>query len=443
MKDVPRYKGSVFDILKKVKHSKENLFHAVTQQVGNIARISVLNIRLYLILDDEWIKQICFDKRLKYKKGLKEFEIIIKRGLITNNNYEEWKFDRTAINPLFSEVKLKHYAELMKANCETTFSDWKVFAKENKRFNLDKEMTTLVFKNLLSTLFSDAPIDIAHFSDMVRHALYTLGNHVTSLFKLDWLLPTPSQFKFRKRLKELRNIGDEVVRFCLQSKDPENLVKILADAYAKEGGKIDVMASLRQEALTFLVAGHETTATALSRICVLLSQYPLYAEKLREEITRVLNGRPPTLEDLPSLPYLEAFILEVLRLYPPVPSLLRCLTEDDEINGYFLKKGSYVLIPIRLMNHHRDYWENPEAFIPERFLTKLDDKYNFIYLPFGAGPRVCIGRTFAIMEMVIIVVMMLQKFDLQLASYIWKPDSGSFVIRPDPDIEMYVRERAH
>lgn len=441
MKQVPQYKASKLEVLKKLKSDQEELYRDVNRQVGNIAKISLFNHNIYVIFDKEWVKQICFDKRLKYEKGLKELELIIERGLITTNNYEEWKLDRTALNPLFADEKLKEYAKIMQANIESTISNWKKMTEQNKAINLDHEMTSLVFQNLLSTLFSNAPVDIPHFSDLVRTSLLFLKEQAASLLKLEWRLPTRRGLQLKNKLKKIKNIGDDVVRFCLQSEDEVNLVKILGSAYPKKGDQKGLSLNLRQEVLTFLVAGHETTASTLSRLWIILAQYPLYLEKLREEISKVVNGRPLASEDLSSLRYLRACILETLRLYPPIAVIVRYLNEDDEIDGYSLKKGSHFIIPIKFIHHHKDYWENPEAFLPERFLMKLDDKYNFIYLPFGAGPRMCIGKSFAMMEMMIIAVSLLQEFDFELASYIKHKDSGPIIVRPDSLLEMRVKPR--
>jgi cytochrome P450 len=186
---------------------------------------------------------------------------------------------------------------------------------------------------------------------------------------------------------------------------------------------------LRDEIMTIFLAGHETTANALTWGLYLLSQYPEVEKKYLEEINRVLEGKTPTLEDMRNMPYLTQIIHEVLRLYPPAWILGRTAMEDDFIDGYLVKKGNNILISPYQVHRDKNFWENPNDFIPERFTPeKMKDLHKFVYFPFGGGPRFCIGNNFAMIEMQLIFAMIGQKYKLTL-----QPD---FKVELDPLITL-------
>jgi cytochrome P450 len=167
---------------------------------------------------------------------------------------------------------------------------------------------------------------------------------------------------------------------------------------------------LRNETITFLLAGHETTANALTWTFYLLSRHPDVEGQLREELSHVLSGRAPTLEDLPRLVYLERVVKESMRLYPPIWIIERRVIADDVVGGYRLPAGSAVVIAPYALHRHPAFWERPESFEPARFENRPPEAY----IPFGAGPRYCIGREFATLETQLIIAMVVQGFRLRL-----------------------------
>jgi cytochrome P450 len=189
---------------------------------------------------------------------------------------------------------------------------------------------------------------------------------------------------------------------------------------------------LHDEVMTLVLAGHETTANTLTWTWYLLAQHADVERKLHDELARVLGGRVPTVEDLQSLLYTKMLIEESLRLYPPAWGMSRHAVADDEIRGYRVPAGSEVAVVQYVTHRHPEFWDNPEAFDPERFTPERSaGRPNFAYFPFGGGPRLCIGNTFALMEAQLILAMIAQTYRLRLV-----PDQ---TIEPEPIITLRPR----
>ena len=172
---------------------------------------------------------------------------------------------------------------------------------------------------------------------------------------------------------------------------------------------------LRDEILTFLLAGHETTAVSLSWTWYLLSQHPEVEQKLRQELSQVLGGRAPELEDLPRLPYTDKVVKESMRLYPPAWSLARTVAKEVELGGYRLPVGANVVMSPWILHRDPRFFEQPEQFNPDRWTAKAIQRLpRFAYFPFGGGPRLCIGASFAMMEASLLLAAIAQRFQLRL-----------------------------
>ena len=197
-----------------------------------------------------------------------------------------------------------------------------------------------------------------------------------------------------------------------------------------------------EELLTLTLAGHETTANALAFTFYLLSSHPDIARRASDEVATVLCGREPGLEDLPKMPFTKAVIEEALRLYPPAWVVERIALEADEVNGYQIPKGGIVGVSPYLMHRNPRYFENPEGFDPERWLVPDPSRPKLAYMPFGGGPRTCIGNAFAMMELQIIVPMLLQRFQLSLVPGFKLELEPSVTLRPAKGIWMNARQAA-
>jgi cytochrome P450 len=235
-------------------------------------------------------------------------------------------------------------------------------------------------------------------------------------------IPTPHNRAFVRSLHELNDIIYGLIRErraatgVPQTARPHDLLQLLLDARDPETGAAVGDKQLRDELVTLFLAGHETTANLLTWTFYLLSQHPTVAIRLRRELDSVLLGRTPTVSDLSNLPYTRCVLDEVLRLYPPAWVLNRTNLQDDELGGYVIPAHSLLAISPYVMHRHPQYWEDPDRFDPERFLPERSgERHRFVYFPFGGGPRLCIGRGFALVEAHLVLATLAQRAHLDLA----------------------------
>jgi cytochrome P450 len=230
----------------------------------------------------------------------------------------------------------------------------------------------------------------------------------------------------QRRAQEM--IGNDLMTMLMVARDPET------------GAELSDL-ELRDEVVTIMGAGHETTASALSWLWHLLSIHPEVEAKLHSELDSVLFGRVPSLDDLARLPYTAAVIKEAMRLYPPVWVLAREAEVEDVIGGFRIPRGSMVLVSPYVTHRHPDHWRDAERFVPERFIgDPPEPAHRFAYLPFGAGPRVCIGNAFAMMEATLIVAMVGQRFRLEAAETA-PVTSPTVTLRPGGPLVMRAIDR--
>jgi cytochrome P450 len=217
---------------------------------------------------------------------------------------------------------------------------------------------------------------------------------------------------------------------------------MLLQARDEETGEGMSNRQVRDEVMTLLLAGHETTATALTWAWYLLSQHPQIEERLHTELDEVLTGQPPAMEHLPKLPYTRMILDETLRLYPPTFSLSRKALADDEIGGYTLRRKSTILLCPYTTHRHPAFWEVPDMFDPDRFLPeRAAGRPHFAYFPFGGGPRQCIGNQFAMMEAQLILATVAQRYRLRLVSGQRVEPEVVLTIRPRQGLPMTLQQR--
>jgi cytochrome P450 len=225
------------------------------------------------------------------------------------------------------------------------------------------------------------------------------------------------------------------------NRDSGDLLSMLMQARDEDGSQMSDK-QLRDEVLTFLLAGHETTALALTWTCYLLSQHPEIESKLHEELDCVLAGRAPEFADLQKLPYTERVIKESMRLYPPAWSLARTVISDFELRGYKIPAGANVVMSQWIMHRHPSYFPEPEKFDPDRWLADRAQKLpRFAYFPFGGGPRQCIGAAFAMMEATLLLATIAQSFRLRTLPGHPVATSPSFTLRPKYGLRMKLAVR--
>ncbi|MCB9455902.1 MAG: cytochrome P450 [Anaerolineaceae bacterium] len=385
------------------------------RQYGDVFQFQVGDFRQYVITDPDLIHEVLvaqsakFQKDMQYtdtRRGLARF---LGNGLLTSNG-EFWKRQRRLVAPSLHARRIESYAETMVDYALDTVNGW----QDNTRLDISQEMNRLTMRIVGKTLFN---ADVAGDVRDVASAMGTIQHYFAeSRSKLlpTWI-PTPFERRARQASGTLNEISYRLIEAWRQTReDRGDLLSMLLMAEDEDGNHMtDEQA--RDELVTLFLAGHETTANALNWTWYLLAQNPEAEAKLHAELDSVLGGKPPTLDDLKRLPYTEMVVKEALRLYPPAFGFGRVATEDLEIGGYFVPKDTVVAITSYIVHHSPKWWDEPEAFRPERFTPENEAKqHRYAYVPFGGGPRVCIGNSFAMMEAQLLLATIASRYQFRL-----------------------------
>jgi cytochrome P450 len=347
-------------------------------------------------------------------------EPLLGRGLVTSDG-EEWLRQRRATQPSFQRERVAAFGASITRAARDRLDRW----RPGEPIEIVAEMMRLALTILGDTLFgADLRADADALHDAVTQILLRVNQQTrTMLYFLPSWLPTPGNLAFRRAVRAFDAIVDRLIREAR----PDSLIGSLR--HSSDVGP------LRDQVKSFLFAGHETTAIALAWTLHQLSKYPAEAQRVRRELDEVLGGRAAGCDDLPHLGHLQRFIQETLRIYPPVWFLGRNAFGADELLR--LPAGGLVM-PTPYVTHHRpDVWENPEGFHPDRFLTEPPP---FAYLPFGGGPRQCIGSGFAMMELMLVTACVVQRFDVQLVPGQAVHIDAGITLRPRGGLHVHIRK---
>lgn len=284
-------------------------------------------------------------------------------------------------------------------------------------------------------------------AETVAHALDVAMNWFDSKRRQNFLIwewfPRPENIRYRDAISAMDDTIYSIISQRRESgEDPGDLLSMLMSARDEDDGSGMSDLQLRDEIATLMLAGHETTANTLSWTWMLLSQNPDAEAKLHAELDEVLAGRLPTTDDLPRLPYANAVTKESMRLYPPVSLLGRESVEDTEIGSYLIPQGCVVMLSQWVMHHSPKYFDDAEAFQPERWLGDLEKQLpRGVYFPFGDGPRICIGKGFALMEAVLILATVAQQYRLTLVPEYSIEPQPSITLRPEHGVQVTLQKR--
>ncbi|ABW31834.1 cytochrome P450 [Acaryochloris marina] len=308
--------------------------------------------------------------------------------------------------------------------------------KTGEIHDIHQDMSQLTVKVITKVLFG---VDITQMAleigDALESILLQYYHKAQTSFLLPSWVPTPGNLRANRAIEYLNKLVIDIIEQRRESPQDDLLSSLLL-AQDEDGSQLS-MKELRDEVMTLLLAGHETTATALTWTLMLLAQNPEVAQKLASETQSVLEGRAPGITDLPRLPYTEMVLKESMRLYPPAWALSREVAQDCMIGPYFLKRGTSVFFSQWVVHRDTRFFDNPEQFLPERWQDNLElNLPRCAYFPFGAGPRGCIGQAFSIMEATLILAMILKQNYFKLV-----PDQAiellpSITLRPKYGIKM-------
>ena len=392
-------------------------------------------------LDPEVMTHVLVKNQKNYRKSFayKQLRLALGMGLVTSEG-DYWRKQRRMAQPAFYKARLE---DLFRGMFEVTEQYVEELAeKEGTTVDISAEMMKITADVVLRTLFS-ADNDLDQ-KEMYRQMV---GAQEYVIHRINYPLTRFMNYlngRHRRFLQDRKAFDDTIIDLIRRRRNTENapndLLTMLLSARDADTGEGMTETQLRDEAITIFAAGHETSANALTWTLMLLSQHPETVKKLRAELREVLGGNTPTFADLPRLQYTKQVIEEGMRLYPPAHAVGREAVEADEINGTKIKKNMIVLLSIFSMHRSELYYKNPEKFDPDRFAperVKLRAKNT--YLPFGAGPRMCIGNHFAMMEMQLILASLLQKFDFEFAEGQNVEMHPLITLKPKQNIKLKMR----
>jgi cytochrome P450 len=390
---------------------------------GDIAQVKVGPLNYLFVNDPDAVRHVLVDNAKAYTKGRSYLglKLLLGEGLLTNEG-ESWRRQRKLAQPAFHRARLAGFADHMSRQTRNTLAEWRTWETGTKSpFCIHEEMMRLTFRIVGRTLFS-AEVDggARDVGRALDTALHWANDYVESFFPVPPSIPTPANVRFNRARGTLDRlvyqlIADRRAQIAAGKGSGDDLLGMLMEAVDDGTGQAMSDQQLRDEIITMVLAGHETTANLLTWMFLLLLRHPDVERRVREEAIRVLGDRDPVLEDVRSLEYTKRVLEEALRLYPPAWIVERQSLTPDVLGGYSVPSESIIAISPYIMHRNPAYWPDPETFDPERFRPeRAEARQRYTYLPFGGGPRVCIGNQFAMMEAQIILAMIVRETHLSL-----------------------------
>ncbi|WP_051162144.1 cytochrome P450 [Nocardia brevicatena] len=410
------------------------LAHAV-QTYGDVVAVDIPKLPFVVVNHPDHVDHILKRHHRNYDRHGPSFDMarnFFGNGLATAAR-PGWLSQRRLLQPAFHRKHITTFGQIMTSTIAETLERWGTVCARNDTLDLRAEMSNLTLRIVVRALFGMNPPDtvIRRFTTSVETSTEELATYMRfPLIPLS--VPTPGHRRFHRAMATLDEIVyDMIARQRREDGDNTSLLSLMIQARDADTGEAMSDTQLHDEVLTMLFAGHETSATTLCWAWYLLGRHPETEQRLTEEVDRVLGGRHPDISDTTQLACIRRVVLETLRLYPPAWQLLRRAETDDEISGYHISAGTLVFWSYYLIHRHRDFWDQPEQFNPDRFTDQdgiIGDKPGFY--PFGAGPRLCIGNTFAMAEMQLAMAMILQRFRMTPTDTTEIPPKASLTLQP-------------
>jgi len=417
-------------------------FKRCFRDYGDIVFVRFLGVPMCLVNRPDCIESVLVTQNNNFEKSkdYRALRRVLGNGLLTSEG-EFWRRQRKLVQPAFHQARIAAYAEIMVAYAERAVASW----KDGEERDVHEAMMRLTLDIVAKTLFDT---DVSREAEDVGAALQVL---MSKFFRqagfallLPKSIPIPTTRHLQRAVGQLDKVIYEIIRRRRAGGSAsDDLLSVLLQAQDDEGLRMTDR-QLHDEIMTLFLAGHETTANALSWTWLLLGQHPEIEEKLAEELRRVLDGRAPTPADLPRLTYTDMVLRETMRLYPPVWVIGRRAIAPFRMGEYELPAETNVLMSQLLTHRDARYFPEPERFDPDRW-SPSDPRSvalpRFAYFPFGGGPRVCVGAGFAMMEAVLLLATIAQKFRLTLVPGQNVKYLPSVTLRPKSGIRMIVHRR--
>lgn len=424
--------GSLLDL----REDRLSLFLDAAMKYGDVVRFSFGPSRalvLHLLRHPDHIKRVfvdCADRYSKRTPGVREASLLLGNGLLTSEG-EFWLRQRRLIQPAFHRQRIHAFGEVMVRAGDELVDAWLRRPRPDAPIDVTREMMMVALRVVTETLLgTDQPVDAALVGEAFDVILDDIRGRLATIVPIPRSVPTRRNVRFNAAVAALnREVSRIIVARRKNGGGRDDLLSMLMAARDAETGASMTDEQLRDEVMTIFAAGHETTANALAWTFLSLSNHPEVRRRMRAEIDEVCGARLPTVADLPRLDFTSRVFQESMRLHPPAWAISRRAEQDDVIGGYVIPKDSLVLLSPYVTHRHPAFWENPEAFDPDRFANDALSKLpRFAYFPFGGGARLCIGSTFAMVEGTLLLATISRRVRLD-----WVP--GQKIV-PEPGITL-------
>jgi len=417
-------------------------------EYGDIVRLRFFVWPGFLLAHPDHVKHVLQDRHTAYDKDNVDWrlmKLVLDQSLLTSDG-EVWLKQRRLMQPAFHREQVAGFGRIMTDEADRMLTRWRDRGDDDRPLDVAAEMGRLAMDVVTRALFgTQVDEDAASVGEAVATLNRDFIENGFSLQGLVSLVTGRPALGARRSLATLDRIVGKIIADRRAGRDDGgegDLLSMLLSARDEESGEGMDDRQLRNEVLTLFVAGHETTSNALSWAWYLLSDHPEVFERMRAELDDVLGDRLPTIDDVPRLTYTRMVLDEAMRLYPPAWATSRNATEDDEIGGYPVRRGSVVLLSPWVTHRHPEFWDDPQRFDPERFTPERSSgRSRFAYFPFGGGPHLCIGQTFALTEGVLVLAAVAQRCALELKpGHQVVPEPG-VTVRPRGGLPMRVAWR--
>jgi cytochrome P450 len=386
------------------------------RQYGDVFQVRIGRRTLVFAMHPDAVEHVNVSHRQNYdKRGSYDAvrSYLTGEGLVASTG-ELWRRQRKLMAPFYTPKGVQAYAELMIRDGERLVSRWQTLASQGTEVEIAEEMTTITASIILKAMFSTETMESIHQMKDAVEAMITFVSAQLAGVGLPAWLPTAKRRRYdAARQLVHRSISTLIAkrRSIDEAQWPDDLLSRLMKARDDETGQAMSESLLRDESITTFFAGHETTARTMTFAWYALATNPQVTQRLHEELDRVLGGRLPTADGLRQLPYTLQVIKEVLRLYPAAPFYVRDALAADQLGGFDVPAGAAVMVSPYYTHRHPQFWNRPEVFDPDRWTREQESsRHGYAYHPFAAGPRICIGNNFSLLETHLLLATLAQRF---------------------------------
>jgi cytochrome P450 len=412
---VPEVKGNIVALVYNFIIDPIGFLDQQFEEKGDVVKLKLVLKNFHATRNPKWMDHVFVKNHKNYEKdfSMEQIEIALGKGLLTNKG-DSWFKQRRLAQPAFYKKRLEGLVDIMENLTDEHIAKFQKMRSGHKIY-IDQEMLTLTASIVLETLLGEK---MNSQLKEVQKTIAVVQDYIIKRVRIPFYINYSELFGEHKKFLNLISEMDEIIYEIIKRRkahptEDSNLISMLIEAEDADTGERMSDKQLRDELVTIYVAGHETSAYALSWTFYELMQNPDVVKKIKDEVSSIIQDGKIGSDGLKKLVYTSAVIQESMRLHPPAYFVSRVCAEDDIIDGVPISKNTGVLISIIAMHKHPDLWENPLKFQPERFLTPNEATRKF-YHPFGAGPRMCIGNHFALMEITLILAKMIHHFDFKL-----------------------------